>query len=137
MSTLVDANVLIDIIGPDPLWFDWSARKLAEAVDAGPILLNKVIYAETCAKFTDHRLFDTTLRDIQLERHDLPWEAAFLAGQVHREYRNSGGTRDLTLPDFLIGAHAFVEGHRLLSRDGRRYRLHFPDLDLITPDSHP
>jgi len=42
-----------------------------------------------------------------------------------------------TLPDFLIGAHAAVKGYTLLTRDARRYRQYFPDLDIIAPDSHP
>lgn len=63
-------------------------------------------------------------------------DAAFLAGQSHRRYRHKGGTRDRTLPDFFIGAHAIVSGLTLVTRDPRRYRQHFPRLKLIAPDTH-
>ncbi|GGD94392.1 hypothetical protein GCM10011390_11450 [Aureimonas endophytica] len=70
-------------------------------------------------------------------REPFPFAAAFAAGRAHRVYRERGGRRERTLPDFLIGAHALVAGHRLLTRDAARYRAYFPTLDIIAPDTHP
>lgn len=44
-----------------------------------------------------------------------------------------GGARTGVLPDLVIGAHAAVAGHRLLTRDAARYRTYFPTLETIAP----
>jgi hypothetical protein len=33
--TLVDSNVILDVVGEDPEWFDWSAAVLARAAERG------------------------------------------------------------------------------------------------------
>jgi predicted nucleic acid-binding protein len=134
-STLVDSNVLLDIIDRSP-WMDWSARRLAAARDAGTVVINQIILAETAARFRDAAAAEASAF-ARIERESLPWEAAFQAGQAHQLYRNAGGERERTLPDFLIGAHAMTKGHQLLTRDPRRYRRYFTDLDIIAPDTHP
>ena len=57
----------------------------------------------------------------------------FRAGKAFQAYRRRGGTRTGVLPDFVIGAHAEIEGLRLLTRDATRYRTCFPHLSLIAP----
>jgi len=56
-----------------------------------------------------------------------------LAAQAFALYRRRGGAKRLPLPDFYIGAHAAVAGHRLLTRDATRYRTYFPSIELIAP----
>ncbi|MYZ48132.1 type II toxin-antitoxin system VapC family toxin [Propylenella binzhouense] len=136
MSTLVDSNVLIDVIEMAEVWSEWSAARLAEAADLGEIIINPIVLAETSMHFLDEDAYEAAAF-ARLTREQTPWEAAFRAGQAHARYRRSGGMRERTLPDFLIGAHAAVKGHRLLTRDARRYRAYFPDLDIIAPDTHP
>jgi len=69
-----------------------------------------------------------------LNRLELPYEAAFRAGQAFVEYLRKGGNRRWPLPDFFIGAHAEFAGMALLTRDAARYRTYFPELRLIAPD---
>jgi hypothetical protein len=38
------------------------------------------------------------------------------------------------LADFFIGAHAEAERLPLLTRDVRRYRSYFPNVELIAPE---
>jgi predicted nucleic acid-binding protein len=101
------------------------------------VLINQLIVAEASARFAHEFEFEETFRFPLLVRDDLPWAAAFLAGSAHQRYRKKGGARERTLPDFLVGAHAAVKGYRLLTRDARRYRAYFPDLDIVAPDTHP
>jgi predicted nucleic acid-binding protein len=37
------------------------------------------------------------------------------------------------LPDFFVGALAELMGWKLATRDMERYRLYFPDVELIEP----
>lgn len=136
-STLVDSNVVLDVLDADQGWNQWSVRKMAEAGNAGRIIINPIIYAEVSISFMHFAEFDMLISSIQLDREPLPWEAAFEAGKAHQLYRHRGGMRDRTLPDFFIGAHAEIAGHHLLTRDPRRYRTYFPTVSLIAPDTHP
>jgi predicted nucleic acid-binding protein len=133
-ATLVDANVLIDVITPDPKWYDWSATTLAEAADMGPLVINPIIYAEVSVRYDSIEDLDAALPRDQYRRAQIPWAAGFLAGKSFDAYRRRGGNRRSPLPDFFIGAHAAVQGFRLLTRDAARYRTYFPRLDVVAPN---
>ena len=130
---LVDSCVLIDLLGDSP-WAPWAAAALGEG--SGVTAINAVIIAEVGAAYRRFEDFREAVPEAVFPDLPFPAEAAFLAGQVHRAYRQSGGQRERTLPDFLIGAHAAVAGMSLITRDPRRYRRHFPRLALIAPDTH-
>ena len=104
---------------------------LGTAADAGPVLINPIIHAEVSIGFDRLEDLDDAVRDF--DREPLPWEAGFLAGKAFIAYRRRGGERRSPLPDFYIGAHAAVRGHRLLTRDAARYRTYFPSVELIAP----
>ena len=133
-GTLVDTNVLIDVITGDPWWGVWSADALNDAADAGEIAISPIIYAELAAGFARIEDLDAAIPAEIYRRVDLPWPAAFLANRAFVQHLKRGGRRGHTpLPDFLIGAHAAVTGMRLLTRDPQPYRSHFPSLDLVCP----
>jgi hypothetical protein len=131
---LVDSNVLLDILGRDPAWWEWSLRKVEEALLAGPLLINDVIFAEASIRYSDIRQFEDALMRMDVQVAPIPHVALFLAGKAFVNYRRSGGPRTGVLPDFFIGAHAEVERLPLLTRDPRRYRTYFPDVILIAPE---
>lgn len=133
MATLVDSNVLIDVIEKTSPWSDLSATALEAAGQAGPVLINQVIYAEISVRYEDTDELDRDLPIDLIQREQLPWSAAFLAGKAFAEYRRRGGVRRSPLPDFFIGAHAGVAGLQLLTRDATRYRTYFPTVELIVP----
>lgn len=132
-ATLVDSNVLIDVLGQDPHWSPWSDEALIEAVRDGAAFVNQIVYAEVSIGFPTAQECDSALESHGIERIPLPWPAAFLAGRAFMEYRRRGGTRMSLLPDFLIGAHAAVGGLRVITRDPARIRSYFPGVELITP----
>jgi predicted nucleic acid-binding protein len=131
--TLVDSNVVLDIVTCDPQWATWSGDALAGAADAGSLMINPIIYAEVSIGFaTIEDLDDALPPDVYL-RTPLPYESGFLAGKAFLAYRRRGGARATPLPDFYIGAHAAIAGCRLLTRDARRYRTYFPTVQVIAP----
>lgn len=131
---LVDSNVAIDVATQDSAWEWWSATTIARLADSAVLVINPIIYAEVSAGFTRIEDVDEVFPLTGFRREALPYEAAFLAGKCHREYRRRGGGRLSVLPDFLIGAHAAIRGYQLLTRDARRYRTYFPRLQLIAPE---
>ncbi|PTM61075.1 type II toxin-antitoxin system VapC family toxin [Phreatobacter oligotrophus] len=133
-GVLVDSNVLLDILTTDPRWYRWSAATLARLTGREKLVINPIIFAEVSQRFTRMGDADEALPSKVLEREEIPYEAAFLAGKAHLAYRRSGGQKTSPLPDFFIGAHASVSGYHLLTRDVRRYRTYFPTLPLIAPD---
>lgn len=134
MATLVDSNVLIDVIERGLAWSDRSAAALEQVGAMGPVVINPLIYAEVSVRYEDTDELDIDLPVDLFQREQLPWPAAFLACKAFAEYRRRGGQRRSPLPDFFIGAHAAVADMRLLTRDAARYRTYFPTVDLIVPD---
>lgn len=86
---------------------------MAEHLEKGRLVVNRVVYAEIAFNF------------------DTIEQVGDLLPAAH--YRAAGGGRATILPDFLVGAHAVVERMHLLTRDVRRYRSYFPELKLIAP----
>lgn len=135
IATLVDSNVVLDVLSVDAQWFDWSAHALEEAADSGPLAINPIIFAEVSVRFTRIEDLDQALPPSEFARLALPWSAAFLAGKAFTSYRRRAGSSRSPLPDFYIGAHAAVSRLRLLTRDAARYRTYFPTVDVIAPGS--
>lgn len=125
-DTLVDSNVILDVLTEDDEWLDWSSSRLAESASTGMLVINPIIYAEVSARFERIEELDDALPVDYCRRVPLPWEAAFLAGQCFMKYRRRGGNRRSPMPDFYIGAHAALTGLTLLTRrlaTARTFRL--------------
>ncbi len=133
MTTLVDSNVLLDIFSADPTWCEWSESALADALLDGRVGINQLVYAEVSVSFATLAELDGVLAKLQIERIDLPWGAAYIAGQAFVAYRKRGGLKTAPMPDFYIYAHAQTESLTLLTRDARRCTTYFPQVKLIAP----
>jgi predicted nucleic acid-binding protein len=135
--TLVDSCVLIDVLADDQQWAEWSMQKLEALGNQAPLVINPLILAEISPRFARANDLEAALESLPLRRADLPWDAAFLAGQAFKVYRQSKGMQRSPMPDFYIGAHALLSGMRLLTRDAKRYTTYFPKLHVISPESSP
>jgi predicted nucleic acid-binding protein len=131
--TLVDTNILIDIVSDNPNWSLWSRERLNERSASGPLLINEVVYAELSLGFATEEELDKAILELSVSLERSPKSALFLAGQAFEQYRRTGGARTGVLPDLFIGAHAQVARLPILTRDVRRYRTYFPAVKLISP----
>jgi len=131
--TLIDSNVLVDVVSKNPQWLAWSVRQLDLRAAMGPLYINEIVYSELAVKSESEAELDDALRIVGAELNPIPKSALFLAGKVFGHYRAAGGPRTSNLPDFFIGAHAQVAGLPILTRDARRYRTYFPEVELIAP----
>ena len=134
IGTLVDSNIILDLFTKDSHWFDWSANQIGQAAEAGPLIINPIIYSEISISFESLEDLEESLSPDLFEKRPIPWEACFLAGKCFVKYRKRGGAKALPLPDFFIGAHAAVEGLTLLTRDANRYKTYYPTVKLIHPE---
>jgi hypothetical protein len=131
--TLVDSNVLIDLLGNDRNWLDWSTEAMDRSAAQGPLLINELVFAELAVRSTSEEALMRDLANLAVSIERIPVSALYLAGKVFARYRATGGTRASLLPDFFVGAHAQIARMTILTRDARRYRTHFPAVPLITP----
>lgn len=132
--TLVDSNILLDLVSKDSNWWQWSLGQLETLAQTGPLIINDIIYTETSIRYRTIEEVDAMLATAGVTLVPISPVALFRAGKAFVQYRKAGGPRTSVLPDFFIGAHAEVERIRLLTRDARRYRSYFPDVTLIAPD---
>jgi hypothetical protein len=131
VKTLVDANVILDIVTHDELWSSWAEAMLGTAAERSILAINPIIFAEVTMKFA--RIEDADAALVDFAREPLPYEAGFLAGKAFLAYRRRGGAKRSPMPDFYVGAHAVVGRMDLLTRDAARYRTYFPGLRIIAP----
>lgn len=132
--TLVDTNVLIDILSRDPAWYEWSASRFSERQTLGRMAVVDVVYAECSASFTSAEQLSKALDALAVERSAMSDEALWRAGQAFRAYRMRGGAKTNVLADFFIGAQASVMGVEILTRDAARYRTYFPQVGVVGPE---
>src|SRR4051794_35092733 len=131
MFTLVDTNVLLDVITEDPEWADWSSEALWRVGDESTLAINPIIYAEVSIHLRTIEEMNDVIPDGYFRRLDLPYEAAFISGKSFLAYRLCGVLKTIPLADFYIRAHAAVSRMRLLTRNAQRYRSSFPTVPLI------
>lgn len=128
---LVDTNVLLDVIGADAEFGERSRVALEACAAEGVLVLNPVIHAEVSVFLETIEELNELLPPSLFRRDAIPWTASFLAGKAYQRYRRRNGARNRMPADFLIGAHAAVEGFSILSRDTGYAR--YIDVEVLDP----
>ena len=133
MITAVDSNVILDVVGRDPVFVHASKAAVREAVSMGGLVACEAVWAETAGWFESLEIQASVLGRMGIGFDPMNGSAAHSAGRAWKRYRDAGGERSRMVSDFLIGAHAQSQADRLLTRDRGFYRNHFKDLRIIEP----
>ncbi len=128
----VDSSVLIDLLG-DGSRTAAAADALREALHQGPVVMCDVVLAEVCTALQHGSDVLQFLEDAGLVYLPIEAKAALRAGEMQRRYRQRGGWRERTIPDFLVGAHALLQCHALITFDAGFFRDYFKGLKVIVP----
>lgn len=134
-GVLVDSCVLLDLFTNNPKFVDWSESTLYKYSQTNTLYINSIIYTEISIGFNDIEQVESAVSSLNLKVLEMPREALFLAGKAFLQYRKNKGTKNSTLPDFFIGAHASVSEFGLITRDKSKYNTYFPKIELIHPDN--
>jgi hypothetical protein len=139
MTTAIDTNVIIALWDKDPSLSLSAQTALEAAFSRGALVVAAPVFSELMAApgrtetFLNSFLEDTGVA-VDWNLDEDVWRSAGRAFQSYaerrRKQRDSGSRR--ILADFLIGAHAFTRGYRLLTLDERLYRAAFPSLTIQT-----
>lgn len=128
---LVDSNVAIDALDARAADHGWALEQLGHAASNGGFF-NHIVVAEISVRAEDEGELARMLEVLGLPVEPLDDGVAFRAGQAFKTWIRNGGRRGALLPDFLIGAHAATRKAHVLTRDPRRFRTYFPEVELIT-----
>ena len=139
MTTSIDTNVLAGLWDVDDTLNGAAQQALDRASAHGNLVVCAPVFAELLAfpQRTESFLeafFRETSISVDWSLSKSVWKSAGRAFGAYAARRRRGGESGprRVLADFLIGAHAAQNGHRLLTLDQGIYRAAFPKLKLVS-----
>ncbi len=131
---LIDSCVLLDLFTNDLNWGEWSENILEKYSLTNTLYINSIVYSEVSIGFNKIEEVEQAISELDIKVLEIPREALFLAGKIFLKYRKNKETKNSTLPDFFIGAHANISKFDLITRDTNKYKIYFPQTNLIHPE---
>jgi len=138
MTTAVDTNVIIAFWDRDRAVSNPAQKALDDALFGGSLVLSGAVFSELMAAGRTEGFLNKFCNDtgmsMEFDLDEGIWRAAgraFQAYAIRRRKQGGSGPRRI-LADFLIGAHAFQRGYRLLTLDNHLYQAAFSSLTVIT-----
>lgn len=139
MTTAIDTNVIVALWDAEDSLHRAARATLDKAFDEGALVISGAVHAELMAApgrteaFVD-RFCEETGIVVEWEIGEKAWRAAGTAfqGYAARRRKQKGVEARRILADFVIGAHALVNGYRLLTLDAGIYPASFPRLAITS-----
>lgn len=129
MITAVDSNILIDIIGGDPVFGDVSRLAIDVAAREGRLVVSPEVVAEFTTGCGSAEIAFDVLDILKVFYVDTGLPAAGRAGEARARHR----ARSRITADYLIAAHAADHADRLLTRDADFTALGIEGLTVVSP----
>lgn len=129
----IDSSVIIDLLSNDVGTAEAAEASLRQSLSVGPVVVCDVVLAEITTALRDGVLALGVLEDMGIAYSPVESKSAVRAGEMQRRYRQRGGRRERTVPDFLVGAHALLQCDALITRDAGFFRDFFKGLKVIEP----
>ena len=128
----IDSSVIIDLLTDDAA-AESAEASLRQSLSIGPVVVCDVVLTEITTALKNGADALDALEDMGIGYLAVEARSSIRAGEMQRRYRQRGGRRERTVPDFIVGAHAMLQCSALITRDDGFFRDYFKGLKLIVP----
>jgi predicted nucleic acid-binding protein len=140
MTISIDSNVLGSLWNNADPFSAMAARALGQVSHRDSLVVTALVYSELMAgplrtETALDEFFAETGISIDWRIGEDVWREAGRAyrGYAQRRKRSGDPPPRRILADFVIGAHAVLNGHTLLTIDKKHYAAAFPQLKIVSP----
>jgi predicted nucleic acid-binding protein len=138
MTTAIDTNVIVALWDAADSLHRVARGALDKAFNEGTLVISGAVYAELLAgpgrmeAFVDKFCEETGIA-VEWDLGEKVWREAGkgFQGYVARKRKQKEAEPRRILADFVIGAHALVNGYKLLTLDAGIYQASFPRLQIV------
>jgi len=131
----IDSSVIIDLLSDNAGTADGAEASLRQCLSIGPVVVCDVALTEITTALRNGAEVQGVLEEVGIGYSPIESKSAVRAGEMQRRYRQRGGRRERTVPDFLVGAHALLQCDALITRDAAFFRDYFKGLKVIVPET--